>query len=328
MPIANTITLQVILTSRSEEDILRRCELPLQALHARGASKTLIDPLLAINGTVVPGPYDYVDVEGGVKMEARFSTDLIKNLSGVLSVKYPFLNDLWRDSVPVTTDSDDFDLTLVRKSADESEFYLQRNTRDFYNGNEGPGCWEILAFGSSETYKLKQSKKCNDVTNTNNAIFDLLTPSLARLEIKNKVLMASDSRAKNTQDVTKLKFLLIPPGRPGDSITVSVSSEKAEDTAQKTQLDKDQVQFITQNDSSFVTFKGTELSGVKFITVDGVDLVPDSVKKNQVSVLINRALTKQPGTLDILIRDGTKSVVGTAKIVISPCAACSPQTKP
>jgi hypothetical protein len=310
-PIGNTITLQVILTGRGEKHILKRSELPQQALHAKRASKTLIDPIIAINGTVVPGPYDYVNVENeGVKVVARFSSDLFKNLSGVLSVKYPFLSDVWSDSAPITRDTDDFDLTLARKSVDESDFYLQRNTRDFYDENEMPGCWQILPVGSSEIYNLADPEKCNEVTKTSNATFHLLTPSLAELQIKNKILMESAAGTKNTQDITKLKFLLIPPRRPDDSLTLSISSENAEDTAQKTQLDKDQVQVITQNDSSFITFKGTELNGVKFVTVDGIDLIPETVKKNQVSVLINRVLTKQPGTLDVLIKDGTKSVIG------------------
>ncbi len=146
------------------------------------ADNALGQPLVAWSGSLIPGPYQFFhdpDRPECLRILARLPVSVAKDLSGVVSVKFPFRGKLLEAAQRVYDPNSAFSAQLLSGNRD---FLVVRSDGPFIRPNNecafSPENWRILA--NRETIKLTNGCPTRA---SSSSVFCLLTPhdNMARL---------------------------------------------------------------------------------------------------------------------------------------------------
>ncbi len=228
----------------------------------------VLQPVITLNGTLLPGPYtytDYQDKKGKAFTLIRLwvSTDVVKKRDGLLTVRYPFWGQRWTDSIAVE-DPDKY-FSVTRLSKDTESYLIRDKLRRFV-----PQSKFFLRLADSREYRL--TSPCSA---TNSDTFCVADRDSAILKLPENSVLGS-------------KLVIIDRE---SNITSAV------DVPPKEEVPKPSPVKVNQFDS--VWFELDE-SNVNRVEADGQVLVTRNTGK-KMAVLLTRALTQKAGMIDLLI---------------------------
>jgi hypothetical protein len=272
-------------------------------------SQTSVIPLIAVNGnTILPYSIDNVsDVgpSGGaankVLVRGAFPDSFLTSGTGVVRISWPFLTDIWTDSIHVTDPSAAYhvyrlgDKSVVLTSSEAAGF--TKNPRDPSQGLSQGECWEILA-GAQPT-KLKTSA----------------CPS------GDHSVGAGDNAVSVTLDgPVPDKIVLVDP--LGSSFPLDVPKSSAPDSSAPKAL------MLNQYESVWIEINVDDASKVNSVEANKLQLkfsakppVKPGDSSKTIRVEITRDLTAKPGNVDVTVLDKDGKSLATTRLQIS-CSDC------
>ncbi len=278
----------------------------------------LLDPILAINETLIPGPYTYTALKDFVLdkdnkkvsqwkviLSVVVSADAVKSLSGLLTVRYPFLGN---------------GLFASRRIYDPDKTIIVSRLNDIKDvatmlalKNNDPVGWGVPLD--------KKDKKWQAILNT--GPIDLLdqcpTSQILPDTFCKKSLDVALITVKKASLMTGNRLLLT---NPYDGVLFAqIPPLKEEPTPARKPIE------VNQFDSVRVKFEALDLkptdaplNTITSATADGSAMEFQSVKDG-IEVLIKRTLSKKPGNLDIFFKNAKSEVVARGTVIIK-CTEC------
>ncbi len=283
----------------------------------------LLDPILAINETLISGPYTYAASEDNIvldkdnnnkKVSSQWrvilsvvvSVDAVKSLSGLLTVRYPFLGNGLFASRRIYDPDKTIIVSRLNDVKDVTTILALKNNDPAGWLHPVDKKWQAML----TTGPIVLSDKCTISTTLNASpnTFCRASEDVAILTVNNKDLMTGN-RLLLTNPCDGVLFAQIPP-------------LKEEPTPARKPIE------VNQFDSVRVKFEALDLkptdaplNTITSATADGSAMEFQSVKDG-IEVLIKRTLSKKPGNLDIFFKNAKSEVVAKGTVIIK-CTECS-----
>jgi hypothetical protein len=272
-------------------------------------------PLVTINGTAMPLPYEIFEKGGTVTIKGNIADSLAPGSARVVRVSWPFFPKRLTVQALITDPVANFELSKLGAKI----FLLHtKEKRGFVNAvdrtplpmsdlQKDPlkdSCWHVV-FGTADI--PLQTDRCT-----------------AKMDAKENhtVKVTTHDVTINFKDDPPEKLLLVTPEKTVFSLDVpkgDAAAAAAAATPKQTE--------VNQFDSVFIDIAVANAAKVTAVEANQLALKfrpkPDDEKKIQ--VLITRDLTAQPGNIDIMITDDTKTTA--SRLVIKPCANCQTAEK-
>jgi hypothetical protein len=251
-------------------------------------------PVIAINGSVVPPPYDFYNNT----LQANVPDAYVKNGGGLLKVSYPFLPERWTATYPISDMASDFKITrLGGKSILISTTNFLGFTKDPNSPTLTPAskkfCWQLIA-GDGKPIDLK-TDYCDSEAPTRS----LSTHSelVTLTEIPDRVALVAPNGAVLLLDIPKSESAAGAAPKPVqlnqyDSLWIDVP---AKDAAKVASVEANQL-----------------LLKFRIPAADDDGNPPKSIK-----VQITRDLTSQPGDVELTLLDKDSKPITSTRLHIT-----------
>jgi hypothetical protein len=291
-------------------------------------------PIVMLNGKTVPGPYVFpADGDGCAGILARIPESMFKDMSGVVSVSFPFRGA--RNTASFRSFDPELKYTAI-VSVPGKEYYIKRGDgRPFISEeNESAASWRVLVNGESlpllgeckpppadqkkkataKSGKKPAAQKKTVDTPPEKSSFCLPTPqdNYARLRIAGAppkvVVLLVHSKLGDSSSLVKL-----PDDKPPAAVP---------------KLAKDQKGAVTQFDSVWLAFTGSNLTETGSVTAGSRILQFQADAGDSIKVYIPREATAQAGLLDITFLDKKSTPFGTARIAIATRKSTTVRSNP
>jgi len=272
----------------------------------------LSQPIIALNGTLLPGPWTFTEVRdaSGCRILARgyVSTSIFKRREGNLSVAFPFMGPKLITYSVLNEPNDVIDLQRLHESQNRFHIRLKDPLRFsdkwsivLTNGVKLPlqvlGCPTPTAAGKPQSVQDVFCSLAPENFIDAMVVGDLVTDG-------QKLLLVSNSGGIYDLPVPKKK-----------------DAEKAPEAPLPT-IQQYDAKWVELKASEFKDFDSVELDGRVFTAAKEVikELNAEG-KPSKVEVFIGRAITAKPGTLELVFRDKAGKLTNRAKIVVK-CTEC------
>jgi hypothetical protein len=264
------------------------------------------DPVIVVNGKVVPPPYTMFQTEEGVNFRVQIASSVAATNGLSVKLSWPFEPECWTATKYAPDPNAMFEIvrvddkSVVIRAQDETGFTLDRNLR------KGPPgfCWKVVHGDKIEN--LKVSETCDRQTDS---------------PIGNAI---SKFAVECTFDKIPEKVVLISPWNAAYVIAVPKADASAVASVPKpialNQYDRVWIEIQAEKDKDFINTSTVEAGQV------ALPFQPPKKKEGDSSVTklkveITQDITAKPGDVDVTVWDTQKTVLGSTKLHIT-CVDC------
>jgi len=288
-PLGGKYQVEIVLKNRAGGDLLEN-DLP-----------TTSPPLVIINGTVVPGPYDiqagphYIFQDGKripignrVFVRAYVPVDQIKDVQGRLTIRFPFKGSIWSDTYRVY--DTDLSFKITRLFEDSTTTKLLIETKDV--NVPFTTKWKVLL---DKSYSVGQ-------------------PEIQQLPAGFERAVLLEAAFPNGVLKDRKQLLLIDEGSGVHPVAIPDASPAPE----KASLTGNQTFSVGQRDAVRLQIKGESLGKIASVTADGTKLESHAAKDGKtLDVYLSSSVTDKPHVLTLVLRDDRDGVIDTVNVTIA-----------
>ncbi|MCU1250552.1 MAG: hypothetical protein JWQ49_3581 [Edaphobacter sp.] len=299
--------------------------------------KTTQTPVLSVNGTAIPFPYEIVDLLGGTRIQisANVSDTLLSDTSAaVIKIAWPFYDpSKWSTAVPFTPPDAQFSVARVS----DTSFVLSRiNSLAFVpRGSKPKHCWTLIAGDKPLPFGTVDCAPKPPVA----------TPATKKAGKKpgkkpDEPAQATATAVPSTTGPIYSFLFTLPSKLPSKAILVSTEGGiyhlDIPDAADKKDA-APKVTTLQQYDSAWIDVAYPAAKVPVRVETNGTELkwridppdpkakpaVPAAGKSSDktMHVEITRSQTAKPGLLDVLVFDRTKAQIAKVQVRIT-CTLC------
>jgi hypothetical protein len=299
--------------------------------------KTTQTPVLSVNGTAIPFPYEIVDLPGGTRIQisANVSDTLLSDTSAaVIKIAWPFYDpSKWSTSIPFTPPDAQFSVARVS----DTSFVLSRiNSLAFVpTGSKPKHCWTLIATDKPLPFGTE------DCAPKPTAVTPAKTKAGKKPGKKpDEPAKATATAVPSTAEPVYSFLFTLPSKLPSKAILVSTDggiyhldipdAVDKKDSAPK-------VTTLQQYDSAWIDVTYPAAKVPVRVETNGTELkwridppdpkakpavpAPGKTSDKTMHVEITRSQTAKPGLLDVLVFDTTKAQIAKVQIRIT-CTLC------
>jgi hypothetical protein len=302
---------------------------PSKALFMRPSELSWGQPVITINGSVVPPPYEFYENN----LQANVPDSLLKNGGGLLKVSYPFLPERWTSTYPISDPAADFQITRL---GSKTILIHTSNFLGFTKDPDSPNlqpqskkfCWQLIA-SDGKPIPLK-TEYCQDEHSQppNSAPQPPSKKSKGKKArdtktktLKTEVVEANSEPLSSHAELVTLseipdRVALMAPNGAVYLVDVPKSTQPADAGPKPIQLN--------QYDSLWIDVAVKDVSKVVSVEANQLMLkyrIPppddDGNPPKSIKVEITRDLTAQPGDVEITVLDKDGKSVASSRLHIS-----------
>jgi hypothetical protein len=302
-PVGGTRTVTVKMRSRENNCDGQPIPLTLDSLPRSFRSGEAITPLITVNGSTVPLPYQLSIESGNFVVQGLMPDSLWSNGGNFVKTTWPFLPSNWTTGFLAANPANAYHAvrvdakSFVLLSSDEKAGFVNDPRGNTLTGDT---CWTLLAGGDPiklNTCVCKGDEK--QTTEMSHHAILVTTKGAA----PDKVVLFNPTGAEFEVDVPKLAA--------------------AQAAAKAAAATKDLT--VNQYDSVIIPLTVADASKVASVSANEVklDFKPASTKSGEtkLNVQLTRDLTSSPGNVDLSVLDASGKV-SVSRLVITPCAKC------
>ncbi len=303
----------IVVTSKTNaQGKMLASELPRDPLRTANKTGPTIpaDPIVTVNGKVLPGPYTIVQLDDGVLVSAQLDNSILSNGGAAVKISWPFLSDAWTATKFVN------DPALVFSAFRSDDKTVLITTKDLLGFNlttagvpGSPGfCWRIA--NGKDIDNLRMTGTCDRDATDHPKGTAISTHAVAYTfdnGIPDKIVLVSPNQnATFTVDVPKPDSASSSSAKPTalnqyDRVWIDIPAAKGKDFSSTT-IDK-----VEANQISLPYQAPVFKAGDPPVTKLHVEVTQD--------------ITAKPGDVDVTVFDTKKTVLGSTKLHIT-CVDC------